>query len=344
MTAGTVHSDHDAQRLMELINGFWISQAIHVAVTLSIPDLLRDGALPCVELASLTGSNPAALYRLLRALAALGILHEGEDRHFSLTPVGEGLTSGKEGSCNTWARFVARPPLWAAWGGLLHSVRTGEAAFRCAHGQDVWSFRASHPEEGAIFDLAMHHTSERIARELLAAYDFTPFRHITDVGGGNGALLASVLAACPHATATLLDLPQVTAGAGAVLEKAGVGGRCKVVSGSFFDGVPAGGDLYLLKSILHDWEDREALHILRSCRLAMHADGRLLIIERLIAPPNEGAEAKLSDLNMLVNPGGRERTHKEFAVLAAGAAFTLNAITPLLSSRFAIEAVPSRQL
>src|SRR5262249_34261230 len=153
------------------------------------------------------------------------------------------------------------------------------------HGQDVWDFRASRPEEGAIFDLAMHQTSERIAREILAAYDFTPFCHITDVGGGDGALLASVLVACPQATATLLDLPQVTARAGAALEKTGVGGRCKVISGSFFDGVPGGGDLYLLKSILHDWDDREALHILRNCRLAMHRDARLLVIERLLAPP-----------------------------------------------------------
>jgi hypothetical protein len=329
-----------ADRLMELINGFQTSQAIHVAVTLGVPDLLRDGPLSGDRLAYLTASHPSSLYRLLGALAAVGLLHEGEEHQFSLTPLGRGLASGVEGSCNAWARFVARPPLWAAWGNLLHSVRTGETGFRHVHGQDVWGFRASHPEESAIFDLAMRHASERIGRELLAAYDFTPFSYIADVGGGDGALLATVLAACPQATGTLLDLPHVIAGAGAVLEKAGVRARCRVVGGSFFEGMPESADVYLLKNILHDWSDREALEILRNCRQAMHRGARLLVIERLLAPPNEGAEGKLSDLNMLVNAGGRERTRGEFAALLAGANLELNAITALAGGRFVIEATP----
>ena len=338
----TVHADHDIQRLMELINGFQTTQVIYVAVTLGIPDLLRNGALPCDQLASATGSHPGSLYRLLRALAAIGVLHEREDRRFALTPLGGGLASDAERSRNAWAKFVAGPPMWVAWGHLLHSVRTGETGFRRAHGQDVWSFRANNPAETALFDLAMREHSRDIAREMLLVYDFTQFSHIVDVGGGNGTLIASLLAACQQATGTLLDLAHLVAGAGDVLEQAGVRERCEVLAGSFFDSVPAGGDVYVLKSILHDWDNREAHSILRNCRQAMHHPGaRLLVVERMLAPPNEGAEVKLADLNMLVNAGGRERTSEEFTALLTGAGFELRATTRLPRSRFIIEAIPS---
>ena len=303
MREATVHADHDIQRLMDLINGFQTAQAIHVAVTLGVPDLLRNGALACDKLASAAGAHPGSLYRLLRALAAIGIMRESEDRSFALTPLGASLVSDAQHSRSAWAKFVAGPPLWAAWGHLLHSVRTGETGFRRVHGRDVWSFRADNPEDSALFDLAMRENTRGIVRELLLAYDFTQFSHIVDVGGGNGTLIAGLLAACRQATGTLLDLAHVVAGAGDVLEQAGVSQRCKVVAGSFFDNVPAGGDVYVMKSIVHDWDDREAQDILRNCRQAMSADARLLVVERMLAPPNEGAEVKLSDLNMLVNAG-----------------------------------------
>ena len=327
---------------MELINGFQTTQAIYVAVTLGVPDLLRHGPLPYSRLAALTGSHPGALYRLLRALAAIGILHESEDQQFSLMPLGEGLASGVDGSRNAWAKFVGRTPLWLAWGHLLHSVRTGETGFRHAHGQDVWDFRADNPEEGALFDLAMREGSTDIAGEMLSARDFTQFGHIVDVGGGNGGLIAGLLAGCQQATGTLLDLAHVVAGAGEVLEQAGVRQRCKVVAGSFFDNVPAGGDVYVLKSILHDWDDREAQRILRKCRQAMGPGAKLLVVERVLASPNEGAEGKLSDLNMLVNAGGRERTRGEFAKLLASVGLTLDLASPLPSLRFVIEATSTR--
>ena len=341
MTKAEVHADHHSQRLMDLINGFQTSQAIHVAVTLGVPDLLRNGALPSDQLASITGTHPRSLYRLLRALAAIGVLSESEDRRFALAPLGRALASDAERSRNAWARFVAGPPMWAAWGHLLHSVRTGETGFRRIHGRDVWSFRADNPEDSALFDLAMRENTRGIVRELLSAYDFTQFSNIVDVGGGNGTLIARLLAACQQATGTLLDLAHVVAGAGDVLEQTGVRRRCKVLAGSFFDGVPGGGDAYVLKSILHDWDDREAQDILRNCRRAMSADARLLVVERMLAPPNEGLEGKLSDLNMLVNAGGRERTSEEFIALLAGAGFELRATIRLPSSRFIIEAVPS---
>jgi hypothetical protein len=337
----TIHADLYTQRLMGLINGFQTTQAIYVAVTLGIPDLLRNAPIAFDRLASVTSSHPASLYRLLRALAAIGILHETEDRRFALTPLGGGLVSDAERSRNAWAKFVAGPPMWVAWGHLLHSVRTGETGFRRVHGQDVWSFRADNPAESALFDLAMREHSRDIAREMLLAYDFTQFSHIVDVGGGNGTLIASLLAACRQASGTLLDLAHVVAGAGDILEQAGVRQRCKVLAGSFFDSVSAEGDVYVLKSILHDWDDREAQDILRNCRRAMSADARLLVVERMLAPPNDGAESKLYDLNMLVNAGGRERTSEEFTALLAGAGFERRATTGLPNSRFIIEAIPN---
>jgi hypothetical protein len=327
---------------MVLINGFQMTQAIYVAVTLGVPDLLRNGALSSDQLASATGSHPGALYRLLRALAAIGIMHEAEDRSFALSSLGGALVSDVECSRNGWAKFVARPPLWAAWGHLLNSVRTGETGFARAHGQDVWSFRASNAEESALFDLAMRENSRGIAREMLAAYDFTQASHIIDIGGGDGALIASLLAGCQHATGTLLDLPHVVVRAIDVLEEAGVHQRCNILAGSFFDGVPAGGDVYVLKSILHDWGDREAHNILSNCKQAMRSGARLLVVDRVLSPPNEGAESKLSDLNMLVTAGGLERTSEEFAAILAGAGFQLRAIISLPSSRSIIEASPSQ--
>jgi hypothetical protein len=205
----------------------------------------------------------------------------------------------------------------------------------------VWSFRADNPEESALFDLAMRENSRDTAREMLSAYDFTQFGHFVDVGGGNGTLIADLLAACEQATGTLLDLAHVVASAGGILEQAGVRQRCKVLARSFFDSVPAGGDVYVMKSVLHDWDDPEAHTILCNCREAMHRCARLLVVERILAPPNQGAEGKLSDLNMLVNAGGRERTCEEFIALLAGAGFELRATTRLPSSRVIIEALPS---
>jgi hypothetical protein len=252
------------------------------------------------------------------------------------------LVSDAHFSRSAWAKFAVGPPLWASWGQLLHSVRSGETGFRHVHGEDVWSFRARRPEESALFDRAMRENSRGIAQEMLSAYDFTQFDHIVDVGGGNGTLIACLLAACPHATGTLLDLAHVISGAGKVLEQAGVRQRCKVVVGSFFDNVPAVGDLYVMKNILHDWNDAKAHIILRNCYQAMHPDARLLIIERILAPPNEGAESKFSDLNMLVNAGGQERTAEEFAALLNGAGFELREIIGLPSSRFIIEMTPGQ--
>jgi len=325
--------------LLRLINGYQISQAIHVIVVLGIPDLLGDRALPADMLAERTGSHPQALHRVLRALAATGVLAEGA-KGFSLAPLGRALRSDCGCSRNAWARFALRPAHWQAWGAMLHTVRTGENAFRAIHGMDVWSYRAAHAMEGATFDAAMQERSACLGRALPTYYDFSQLRRIVDVGGGNGALLGALLQHYAGAHGTLLDLPAVVKGAGQLLAAAGVGERCSIVAGDFFKAVPTGGDAYLLKHILHDWPDAEALAILRRCRLGMEDGARLLIIERLLGAPSNGGETELSDLNMLINAGGHERSKAEFADLLTGADFAIAATYALPHGQHLIEALP----
>jgi hypothetical protein len=333
-----VENAKDSRALLTLINGYRVTQAIYVATSLGIPDLLGHGPRRSSDLAAMTGCNRRALYRVLRALAAVGILHEDRSDKFALTPLGMELRSEAPGSRHAWASFVGRPSVWGAWGELLHTVRTGENAFRHVHGMDTWQFRAACPQESAIFDAAMRENTSRLAESLLASYDFGPFRNIVDVGGGDGTLLARILAQCPKATGRLLDLPHVTAGARDVFAAQGVTDRVAIVPGIFFDEVPAGGDLYLLKHVIHDWEDAEAVTILRNCRRAMPCGARLILIERLVGN-YEDAETAFSDLNMLVNAGGRERTREEFAALMTGVGLELNAITPLPASSCIIETI-----
>ena len=298
--------------LMGLINGYQVSQAIHVAAALGLADELADGPRAVGELASVTATHAGALHRLLRALAAVEVVREEDDGTFALTAVGEEL----RGPAGSWAAFIGRPYHWTAWGQLLHGVRTGENAFRALHGVDVWEYRAARPEEAAVFDAAMTGLSRRVNTAVAAAHDFGRYGVIVDVGGGRGALLAGILAAHPGVRGVLFDQPAVVADA--------VADGFEIVGGSFFEAVPEGGDAYVLKSVLHDWEDEPAIQILRACRRAARAGTALLVIERQFALP----ATKLSDLNMLVGPGGRERTAEEYAALLAAADYELVGETP----------------
>jgi hypothetical protein len=312
--------------LLGLINGFQITQAIRVASILRVADYLNEGACSSGELAVLTKSHPDALYRLLRALAAVGVFREDEGRKFMLTPMGECLRKDSATPLGAWAEVVGSSYFWQAWGHLLHSVQTGENAFQNLNGKDVWQFRAEHPEYGATFDQAMTQLSRGSAEAVIHAYDFSSFRHIVDVGGGQGLMLAAILCAHPHLRGTLFDQSAVVAGARAVLVERGVIDRCNIVGGSFFETVPEGADAYLMRVVIHDWEDNEAIAILKVCRRAMRDSAKLLLIERLVAPPNEMPATKFSDLNMLISPGGRERTREEFSDLFAQSGFELTLV------------------
>jgi O-methyltransferase/methyltransferase family protein len=323
-----VSPERPTQALRRLVNGYQVTQAIHVAATLGIGDLLRDGPLSSDELAARASAHPRSLHRVLRALSSVGVLHEEDDGRFALTEIGDGLRSDAPEPVGGWAAYVGRPAHFRSWGALLHAVRTGENAFRSVNGADVWEYRAQHPEDGAVFDRAMTDTSRRANRELLEAYDFGRFERVIDVGGGHGAFLAAVLAANPATHGVLFDQSHVVADAGPVLEAAGVSDRCELVAGSFFDTVPPGGDAYLLKAIVHDWEDDDAVRILRNVRSAADGGAVVLVVERELGAPNENPDAKFSDLNMMVGPGGRERTRDELADLLAASGFALERVVP----------------
>ena len=312
--------------LMRLVNGYQISQAVHVTASLGVADHLHDTACSIEELASLTASHPGALYRLLRALASVGVLHEGENKTFSLTEMGECLRSDAPMPVGAWAVHIGRPYIWQSWGHLLHSVRTGEVGFEDLYKQSAWDFRAANPEENAIFNQAMTALSQSVVQAALDAYDFGQFRHIADIGGGQGQLLSGILSAYPHVRGTLFDQPHVVTRAEDVLARYGLSERCTIVSGSFFETIPVDADAYLLKSIVHDWDDEKAIAILKVCRRAAGTDAKLLLVERVIEQPNKGALNKFSDLNMLVNLGGRERTPQEYSDLCQSAGFTVRRI------------------
>lgn len=317
--------------------GHQVSQAIHVAATLGLADLLADGPRTSDDLAEATGSNPRALYRLMRALATVGVFHEEECRRFALGPLGDPLRSDAPDSLTGWATYVGRPYYREAWSALEHSIRTGENAFSHVHGTNVWDYRAQRPDENEIFDRAMQALTGLTNRALLDAYDFGRFGTVVDVGGGNGALIAAVLEEYPDLRGVVFDQPQVVARAPSVLEAAGVADRCSIVGGSFFDAVPKEGDAYVLKSIIHDWEDEEAVAILRVVR---QTDGVVLLVERDLGAPNENPAAKFSDLNMLVAPGGRERTLDEYAALFESAGYQLAGSTPTAAGMSVIEGEP----
>jgi hypothetical protein len=335
-----MHIDKAKAEVLELVLGFQISQAIHVAASLGLPDLLSAGPRTSTDLAVAAGAHPASVNRLMRALAAIDLFHEDEGGRFGLTARGHALRRDVPGSCAPTVQFYAGPGAWSAWGNLLYSVRTGATAFDHVHGKSVWAYRAVRREESDVFDRAMAAGTARFAEALLTACDFSRFATVVDVGGGDGTLLASILAANVHIQGTLFDRPQVVARAGAAFETLGVSDRCELHSGDFFVEIPGGADAYLLKSILHDWDDAASVKILSACCAAMEPDSRLLIFEHLIGPPNTSARGKLMDLNMLVMTGGQERSLAQFALLLKRSRFRLLSVTPTSTPLSVIEAKP----
>jgi SAM-dependent methyltransferase len=333
-------SSNHAAELAQLVTGYRISQAIYVAATLGIADIIKDGAASASDLAIATASHAGALYRVLRALAAAGVFYEDDAKRFSLTPLGACLRSDAEHSIAAYAAFVGRPHQWQAWGALMHSVRTGENAYRQVHGIGLWDYLIEHPEDAAIFDCVMTVGSRGVVEAIVSAYNFSAFRLVVDIGGGQGAMIAAILSAQTDTHGILFDRPDVVARAKPVLEAASVDRRCAVVGGSFFDAIPEDGDAYLLKYIMHDWDDAASLAILAGCRRVIQPDGRLLIMERVVGNPNVGLETKISDLNMLVSPDGQERTADEFAALLVNAGFRMERIIEVTPRLSIIEAAP----
>jgi O-methyltransferase domain/Dimerisation domain len=330
--------------LQRLLNGFHASQALHVAATLGLADHLRNGRRSASQIAEAINVKEAALYRLMRALASIGVLREGHHSQFELTNLGEFLRTDIVGTLAPMAAFIGRPNVWSAWGDLLHSVQTGETAFDHVHGCNVWDYRSQYPEETRIFDRAMSAGTERFADAVLDACDFGRFAHVVDVGGGDGRFLSKILTNYPRMRGTLFDQPHVIARATASQLDLRLGNRCRAIGGDFFKRVPQGGDAYLLKWILHDWSDDAAIQILRCCRRAMNVGSRILVAEYVIGPGNTSPEGSFMDLMMMVMCGGRERTRDEFASMLSAAGFRLAAITPTATPLSLIEGIPCETL
>ena len=306
-----------------LIMGFRTTQLVHIAARLGIADLLEDGPRDVSALATAVGAHPRALYRLLRALASLGVFAEMPDGRFELTPLADLLRSDAPASVRSLAMLYGDEWVWSAYGQALHSVMTGLPAFEHAHGSTFFDYLQRHPEAAASFDRGMTAYSEQEGAAVLDAYDFSGASTIVDVGGGTGALLASILRAHPRTRGVLFEQPSVMDRARDLLVHAGVIDRCTLETGSFFERVPDGGDVYLLKSILHNWDDTRSVAILRTCRAVMPDRSRLLIIERVVPDGNDPSEAKLFDINMLVMLGGLERTASEYRTILHDAGFDL---------------------
>jgi hypothetical protein len=329
------------RRLLELAEGYRTTQLLAIAVRLEIAERLANGPRDSAELAAAAGVHEPSLLRLLRAWTSLGLVSCIDDRRFVLTPLGACLAGGHETSAR--ARVLLHADLlYDRWPDLLGTVRTGENFFQRRHGTDAWTFRAGGGKGESTFDDAMQEGSSQRARAVVAAYDFSAFSTVVDVGGGRGSLLARILASYPSVRGVLFDQPHVVAGAPPILAAAGVAERCRVVAGSFFEGVPDGGDAYVMSMIIHDWDDDPAVKILDHCRRAMTPSGRLLLIERVLdLDPANALATALWDLQMMHGLSGRERSEEEFRALFACAGFRLARIVQLAEVAV-IEAAPEK--
>jgi len=316
-------------RILQLATASWMSQAVSAAAALGVADALSSGPRTVDEIATAVGAHAPTLYRLLRACADIELFQEQDGQVFALTPLGEALRSDSPGSMRNFAIWVGLPAERNTWTDLVRSVRTGEPAFEGVHGQSVWDHIRDRPEVLQVFDRAMTEASRQIIAPVVAAYDFSSFGTVVDVGGGRGALLAAILAANPEVRGVLFDQPDVIAEAGQPLKEAGVGDRCELLAGSFFASVPPGGDAYLLSNIIHDWDDRSSERILTKVREVLPADGRVLLVEAVLpSGAKPSLNIKLMDLDMLLLCGGRQRTEAEFAALLSRVGLRLTRVVP----------------
>jgi hypothetical protein len=326
--------------VLELATGAWTTAALYTAAKLGIPDLLAAGPARAHEVAHRIGADPDAVYRLMRALASKGVLRHGRDGRFGLTRVGDALRSDAEGSMRDMVLFLGHPVRWEDWGNLEHSVRTGQTATEMLRGVPVWDYLKQNPEFAEVFNRAMTASSGLADEAALSHYDFTGFRLVVDVGGGHGKLLSTILRSAPDARGVLFDQPDVVAGAEPTLAAAGVADRATTAGGSFLESVPDGGDAYVLKNVIHDWYDDEAVQILRTVRTSIADDGKLLLVEMVLPEQATSFIGLMLDLEMLVTAGGKERTRAEYANLLSRAGFRLNRVIDTVTPLSIIEAVP----
>ena len=307
--------------VLDLITSGWVAQGVYTVTKLGIVEALRDGPQTADAIAESVGADPDAVYRLMRMLASRGVFTSQPNRRFSLAPMGKALLADAPDSMRGYALFVGDPLHWEHWGQLSRSVLTGKCAIEEVRGKPTFEWIEDVPELAAVFNDGMTSISKMETPLVVSAYDFSSFGTIVDVGGGHGLLLSEILRQAHNSSGILFDAESVVEGAPAVLEPAGVSNRCTVVGGSFFESVPAGGDAYVLKHIIHDWDDEKSVQILRNIRTAMNPGAKVLIVEAVVPDDDREHLSKLLDLEMLVAATGRERTEAEYAELLRQAGF-----------------------
>lgn len=320
-----------ADFLQDIVYGYMPAQMLYVAARLNVADELAGGSRTLAELATATATHPASLRRLLRGLAALNVVTETETDRYELGSAGQELRGDTPSSIKASVLWFCSPEMWRAWGELEQAVRTGEPAWNHVFGTKPFDYLAQHQDRYELFHAAMADRARVVAPAIAAAYDYSRFATLMDVGGGNGQLLSLILAATPGLRGVLFDHPTGVGAATANLRAAGVDDRCEVVAGDFFVAVPAGADAYLMKTIIHDWGDEEATLILRNCRKAIADDATLLLVERVLPDRVESGDVRRSfyhDLNVLVTTAGKERTEAEFRALLDATGFELTEVVP----------------
>jgi ubiquinone/menaquinone biosynthesis C-methylase UbiE len=328
------------QQMMKILGGMWVAKCVSAAAELGVADVIGDGRKTTEEIAAATKTHAASLYRLLRALAGANVFREESKGVWTNTALSKVLRTGVPGSLRYCAIAALGQEHYGAWGALTDCVRTGEAGVKHVYGMEIWDYYRANERHAKNFDQFMIDFSEGINDAFLKAYDFGGIKHLVDVGGGHGGVIAAILQKYPKLHGTLFDQPQVVAGAKRNLDLHGVASRCERVAGNFFESVPAGADAYFMKFILHDWDDAKSLTILNCIRRAIDAKGKLIVADTVIPEGNSEDFSKLMDVNMLVMTGGIERTQKQFTELFAQAGFKLTRIVPTEAPLSLIEGIP----
>lgn len=327
------------EQMLQMMSGLWVSRGLYIAAKLGISDQLTSGPKTSAELAEATGTHEDSLYRILRMLAMTGVYHEEDGRKFALTPLSETLISDVPGSLRPGVIAEMGEIHYEAWGNLMHSVQTGEIALDAKIGMDIWQYFQTEPDRADNFNRYMAGSSELLNEAISTKYDFSQCETLVDVGGGLGGMISAIAAANPHLKGIVYDAPSVVERSKEFLAFNGLDGRVKTVGGDFFESVPAGGDIYSMRWILHDWEDEKSLRILGNIRKVLPAGGKLLIAEAVVPGTSEPHYSKFFDLIMLTMTGGRERTEAEWRTLLAKAGYSIERIIPTESFLSIIETV-----
>ncbi|MBV9388849.1 MAG: hypothetical protein JOZ78_20695 [Chroococcidiopsidaceae cyanobacterium CP_BM_ER_R8_30] len=325
--------------MMQMASGYWITQLIYAAAKLGIADLLKDGPKSCEEIAAATGTKAKPVYRVLRTLAGAGVFAETEPGYFTLTPLAASLQSSVSGSMRAMAVFFGEEQ-YQAWGEILYSLRTGKSSFEHMYGVPMFKYFVDNPEPGEIYEEAMTSVSAAEKAEILKSYDFSYIKKLVEVGGGHGSFISSILKANPTMQGVLFDQPYVIEGAKDFIKEQGLTDRCELVAGNFYESVPAGGDAYSLKHVLHGCSDEQSITILKNCHSAMVEHGKLLIVERIVGSGPDSFLAKFLDVNMMMLvTGGCERTEIEYRKIIEASGFEVIKVVPSKAGVSVIESI-----